>query len=197
MNRHIPNGLSPAAGIAAAVMLWALVLPLGAVLAQVPAPTHRIGILDVQRILGESVAMRALSQELEGLRTQHQSELRKGERVIREADRSLALERPNLEAPVYARKRRELEMQATTLQREFQKKMRAADATFRQGMAQIQEQLTLVAQEIATERKLDIVLAKATIVLVRPELEITDAALALLNQRMPRVRLPELEAQSP
>ena len=79
----------------------------------------------------------------------------------------------------------------------FREKMRAADATFRQGMAQIQEQLTLVAQEIATERKLDIVLAKATIVLVRPELEITDAALALLNQRMPRVRLPGLGAQSP
>ncbi len=197
MSRHTPNRRPLAAGIAAAVVLWVLVLPLGTVLAQTPAPTPRIGILDVQRILGESVAMRALSQELEGLRIQHQSDLRDGEKVIREADRSLALERPNLEAPVYARKRRELEMQATTLQREFQEKMRAADATFRQGMAQIQEQLTLVAQEIATERKLDIVLAKATIVLVRPELEITDAALALLNQRMPRVRLPGLETSSP
>ena len=134
--------------------------------------------------------------ELEGLRIQHQSELREGERHIREADRSLALERANLEPSDYAQKRRELELQATTLQREFQQKMRAADATFRQGMAQIQEQLTLVAQEIAAERKLDIVLAKATIVLVRPELEITDAALARLNQRMPRVRLPGLEAPS-
>jgi Skp family chaperone for outer membrane proteins len=62
-------------------------------------------------------------------------------------------------------------------------------------MAQIQQQLTLVTQEIAAERKLDIVLAKATIVLVRPELELTDAALALLNQRLPRVQLPELERQ--
>jgi Skp family chaperone for outer membrane proteins len=62
-------------------------------------------------------------------------------------------------------------------------------------MAQVQQQLTLVTQEIAAERKLDIVLAKATIVLVRPELELTDAALALLNQRLPRVRLPELERQ--
>jgi Skp family chaperone for outer membrane proteins len=60
---------------------------------------------------------------------------------------------------------------------------------------QIQQQLTLVTQEIAAERKLDIVLAKATIVLVRPELELTDAALALLNQRLPRVQLPELERQ--
>ena len=139
--------------------------------------------------------MSALSKELEAIRIQHQAALREGEKVIREADRSLALERPNLEASVYARKRRELEMEATTLQRNYQEKMRAADATFRQGMAQIQQQLTLVTQEIAAERKLDIVLAKATIVLVRPELELTDAALALLNQRLPRVRLPELERQ--
>jgi Skp family chaperone for outer membrane proteins len=176
-------------------VLWLLVLAPVTVAAQDAPPAPRIGILDVQRILGESVAMGALSEELEGLRIQHQAELREGERVIREADRSLALERPNLAAPVYAQRRRELEMQATTLQREFQKKTRAADAAFRQGMAQIQKQLTLVAQEIATERKLDIVLAKATIVLVRPELEITDAALARLNQRMPRVLLPGLESQ--
>ncbi len=195
MRRSILNRL-PAARIVVAIMLWSTVLPLATAVAQTPPPTPRIGILDVQRILGESVALRALSEELEALRIQHQSELREGERLIREADRSLALERANLEPSDYAQKRRELELQATTLQREFQQKMRAADATFRQGMAQIQEQLTLVAQEIAAERKLDIVLAKATIVLVRPELEITDAALARLNERMPRVRLPGLEAPS-
>jgi Skp family chaperone for outer membrane proteins len=194
MKRGTPDFLA-AARAAAAVLLWLIILAPGAVLAQALEPASRIGIVDVQRILGESVAMSALSKELEAIRIEHQAALREGEKVIREADRSLALERPNLKASVYARKRRELEMEATTLQRNYQEKMRAADATFRQGMAQIQQQLTLVTQEIAAERKLDIVLAKATIVLVRPELELTDAALALLNQRLPRVQLPELERQ--
>ena len=59
-----------AARAAAAVLLWLMILAPGAVLAQTLEPASRIGIVDVQRILGESVAMSALSKELEAIRIQ-------------------------------------------------------------------------------------------------------------------------------
>ena len=136
--------------------------------------------------------MAALSENVEAVRSDHQVALRDGEREIREADRNLAIERTQLNPSVYAQKRRALELQATTLQRSYREKMRAVDTTFRQGLAQIQQQLTLITQEIAAERGLDLVLAKATVVLVRPDLEITDDALLRLNERLPEVRLPGL-----
>jgi len=106
---------------------------------------------------------------------------------------SLARERADLDPAVYAQRRRSLELEATTLQREFQERMRALDKVFRQSMAQIQQLLTLIAQEIAAERGLDLVLAKATVVLVKPELEFTEDALRRLNSQLPEVVLPDIK----
>ena len=60
-------------------------------------------------------------------------------------------------------------------------------------MGRIQETVAEISREIAEERNLDLLLAKVTIVLVRPSLEVTDEALRRLNQRLPKVELPELQ----
>jgi outer membrane protein len=151
-----------------------------------------IGVVDMQRVLRESIAVTRLSEQLEAMRKGYRSELEEGEEVIREADVSLARERAGLDSEIYAQRRRKLELEATTLQREFQERMRGLDKVFRQSMAQIQQLLTLIAREIATERGLDLVLAKATVVLVKPELEFTEDALQRLNSQLPEVVLPNL-----
>lgn len=153
----------------------------------------KVAVIDAQRILSESIAVTDLSQRIEILRDAHQAALRDAEKEVRESDRNLALQRPLLDPSAYVEGRRALELQATTLQRDFQEKLRKIDTLFRQGMAQVQRQLGLVTQEIAVEQNLDLIFAKATVVLVRPDLDITDEALRRLNDRIPRVQLPELE----
>ena len=153
---------------------------------------QRIGVVDVQRILRESKALNQLSKRVEEIRAQHQAVLNAGEREIREADRSLALERPEIEPLIYANRRKALELRATTLQRDHQDKMRAIDTIYRQGLAQIQHQLSLIIQEISEERDLDFVLGRATVLIVAAEAEITDDALKRLNERLPSVLLPGL-----
>ena len=187
--RRYPLAVLVMASASAIILSFAFVDAIRGAFAQEGAGMLRVGIIDAQRILGESSAMGALSDEIEKIRARHQATLRDGERVIREADRNLAIERPNLNPSVYAQKRRELELQATALQRDYQENMRNVDTSFRQGLAQIQQTLTLITQEIAANRNLDLVLAKATVVLVRPDLEFTDEALLQLNQRLPKVTL--------
>jgi len=150
-----------------------------------------VGVIDMQRILRESIAVTQLSEEVEAMRKTYRDKLEAGEKVIREADVSLARERDELDAQAYAQRRRSLELDATTLQRDFQERMRDLDKLFRQSMAQIQQNLTRIAQEVATEHSLDLVLAKATVVLVKPDLEVTDEVLQRLNQQLPKVILPE------
>ena len=55
------------------------------------------------------------------------------------------------------------------------------------GMKQVQAALVDISREIAEERKSDLVIEKSAVVLVRPELEITQEALKRLNQRLPEV----------
>ena len=56
-------------------------------------------------------------------------------------------------------------------------------------MNQVRLALVDIVKEIAQERGADLVLSKANVVLVRPDLEITSEALERLNVRLPGVTL--------
>lgn len=161
--------------------------------AQSEAQSLKIAVIDVQRILSESLAVAKLTVRIEELRSTYRQELRLQEESFREADRNLARERLELDPETFALRRQALQERAGRLQREFDDRKRALDRLFRQGMAQIQDKLTEVSHEIAAAKKLDIVLGKATVLLVRPDLEITDVVLAQLNERMQEVDLPGLK----
>jgi Skp family chaperone for outer membrane proteins len=56
-------------------------------------------------------------------------------------------------------------------------------------MAQIQQVLLQISQDIARENDLDLVLAKSTVIIVRPEFDFTDEALQRLNTDLKEVPL--------
>ena len=168
-----------------ASLCWPLAVP---VTAQDDDPLV-IAIIDMQRILRESIAVQSMQQEIEQRRSRYQAALQKKEEEIRNTDQELLRQRSVLTADVYAKKRQELERQVAGMQREIQRQRRGLDEIFGQGMNQVRRELVEVVKEIATERGADLVLAKANVVLVRPDLEITDEALARLNARLESVPL--------
>ncbi len=150
----------------------------------------KIGVIDMQRILRESIAVQTLSSQIEALRDDYQAELRQQEEIFREDDLSLSRQRTTLTPEFYSQRRSELEKRAAELQRKFQERKKELDRLFGQGMSQVQQVLIRVSQEIASEKGLDLLLAKSTVVLVKPDLEITEEALARLNSNLPEVSPP-------
>ena len=176
--------------VAVAFFLWAaLCWPPAAPAEAQDSDALVIAIIDMQRILRESVAVQTMQQEIDERRSRYQTELQKKEEEIRNTDQELLRQRSVLTADVYAKKRQDLERQVAGMQREIQAQRRGLDEIFGQGMNQVRRELVEVVKEIATERGADLVLAKANVVLVRPDLEITDEALERLNVRLERVPL--------
>lgn len=172
-----------------------VVLAVGLLSAPGPAPGQEIApavlaVLDVQKVLRESVAVKALTGTMEERRTRYQAELRKTEEELRNAHQELARQRAILSAEVFADKRKQLEEQVAALQRAAQERKRGLDQAFGKGMAQVQRELAEIAGEIAEERGLDLILSKAAVVIVKSKLDITDDALARLNARLPEVTPP-------
>ncbi len=153
-----------------------------------------VAIIDVQKVRSESTALKALSRRISEQKAQHQDELRKQERALREADQELARQRSILSPEAYAQKRGELERRVGTLQREARNRKRGLDKIFAQGIAKVQAELNKVAKEIAEERGLDLILSKATVVLVKPKFELTQEAVRRLNARLPD--LPEAQPEN-
>ena len=188
---QLRHALLPVLAVGLALLLWTAV----------PAVPHAqelappvLAIIDVQKVLRESTAVKALSRIIAKQKAQHQDELREQERALRKADRELTRQRSILSPEAYAKKRGELERQVATLQREAQKRKRGLDKGFAQGMAKVQAELTKVATEIAEERGLDLILSKATVVLVKAGFELTQEAVKRLNARLPD--LPAVRPQN-
>lgn len=154
-----------------------------------PGKPVLIGILDTQKVLRESVAMRGLSSQMEERRSSFQEELRQREEALRAADQELARQRSILAPEAFAEKRSELEQQVASLQRQVQTRRKELDRVYGQAVKQVQGALVSIAQKIASERQLDLVLPKTAVVLVRNDMEITDEVVRRLNETLTEVTI--------
>lgn len=177
-----------AGALFAPLFALAVVCGLGAGLAHAQeAKSPRFAIIDVQAVLRNSTAVKGLNEEIEKRRDAYQKELRQKEEELRNADQELARQRTILSAEIFAQKRQELESRVSTLQREVQTRKRGLDQGFSQGLSRVQAELAKIAKGIAEEMGLDLILSKATVVIVKPEFEITNEASKRLNQRLPTI----------
>jgi len=152
------------------------------------APT--IAVIDMQRIMQESKAVQSIQQQINQQRSQYQSELSEKEKELREADEALARQRTILSSEAFKKKRQELEQRIGQLQRDIRTRKKELDQNYGEAMEKVQNRLIQIVQEIASDRNVDLVLNKATLVLVRPQMEITDIALKRLNRQLSSVNVP-------
>jgi len=176
------------------LFLTSLLLSLAVSLASSLTPARAqdgtvIAILDMEHILRGSKAATALRQEVDKQRKIHQTKLREQEGALRSADQELARQRAVLSAEAFAVKRQELQEQAVGLQQEFVTRQKELEQLFGSGISQVRNALAGVAEEIADERGINLILLKATIVLASRELDITEEALKRLDERLPSVDL--------
>lgn len=185
------------AGLAGVLILSLGLAPVACLRAQETAPAPAgdavpgadmvIIAIDLQRILREALAVQGLQEQVGTAREAFQAEIRQREEELRQRDQELARERPTLAPEVYAERRKALAEELTSLQQTVQERRKQLDQAMTEGMRQVQAALLPIIQSLAEERKADIVLSKTSLVLVRPELEITDAALERLNVALPAV----------
>ena len=150
-------------------------------------------VIDTQRILWESVAVKSIQSQIEKQRSDYQNELKEKEQALRERDQELMRQSTILSAEVFAQKKRELEEELGAMQRQIGEKRKSFNKAFNEAMKQVQTVLVDITRDIAKGRQADLVLQRATVVYVRPEMEITEEALARLNQDLPSVALPALQ----
>lgn len=176
----------------AAVLLLAVNLPMAAQGQTEPVQSDRtqldraplIGVVDIQSVLRESIAVKALAQRVEIARQAAQQSMLDREEALRAADVELAQRRASLSSEDYLSERSRLETQGVALQREMQTERRRLDQLFSQGMAEVQQVLLTISQEIAREHNLDVILAKTTVIIVKSEFDYTEEALKRLNARL-------------
>lgn len=151
-----------------------------------------IAVIDMRRIRQESDAVKSIEQQIQKRKSRYQDKLSEKEKKLREQDQSLAKQRSLLSEKAFKEKRQKLKQELGAFQRQVKTRRKALDQAYSKAMRKVQTKLIEIVQSVAKERQLDVVLNKGAVVLVRPEMEITEVALERLNSQLSSVDVPEL-----
>ena len=150
--------------------------------AQENATTLNIAVININAIRNNSLAMKSIAEQVNTYRAAFQTEIRKEEESLREANQELSRQRTLLSAEAFAEKRREFEQRVSQVQQTVQQRKGKLDRVQAESMGKVQDALNKIISEIATVRGYSLILRQDQAVLANPSLDITAPVLAALNQ---------------
>ncbi len=159
----------------------------------VPAAAQQVApvimVVDIQMVLQESTAAKAIQRQIDGQRETYQKETAAQEERLRTAEQELNKQRTVLSADAFAQKRREFEKQVGDVQRNVQTRRRALDQASQEAMNQVRSAAFEIVTSLASERKATVVLPRHQVLLVEKSLDVTETVMERLNKKLPTVQV--------
>jgi len=146
-----------------------------------------IAIVDVQRIMQESLAAQSTKKQLEAQRAKFQNEIEGEENGLRQSEKDLAKERTTLPAQTYADHEQQLRMRFSAVENHVQSRRKALDLAYTDSINHVRNALLAVVDKVAHERSANVVIIKQQTLWVDPTLDITDEVLKRLDKSLPTV----------
>ena len=153
----------------------------------VHAPNPVVEVVDVQRILDESLAAKSVQKQLETQRAKFQTEIEKEENELRQAEQDLSKSRDQLAPDVYSDREQQLRQRFLTVERHVQARRKVLDQTFSDSMNTVRASLLDIVKDVAREHGVNLVLIKQQVLWTDKALDVTDEVLGRINAKLPQV----------
>jgi Skp family chaperone for outer membrane proteins len=155
--------------------------------AALPSPV--VAVVDVQRILQESLAAQSVQKQLEAQRSKFQTEISAEESELRQAEQDLTKMRGNVGADIYAEKEQQLRQRFSTVERHVQSRRKALDQASTDSMNTVRKSLLEAVGVVAHEHGANLVIVKQQVLWSDKAMDITDEVLVRLNKTIPQVQV--------
>ena len=159
-------------------------------------PSPIIAIVDVQRILQESLASKSVQKQLEAQRSKFQNEIEGEENGLRTAEQDLSKQRDKIAAQAYADQEQQLRQRFSTVENHVSERRKVLDQSFTDSMDKVRDALLGVVDKVAHEHGANIVIVKQQALWTDQPLDITDEVLHRLDQTLPQVSVA-MPAETP
>ena len=168
-------------------LLPAMLIPASPVRAADKAAPAVVVMVDMQRILQESLAAKSVQKQVDTRRAQFQSETEKEENDLRQAEQDLAKSRATLPQDAYAEHEQQLRQRFLGEERHVEARRKVLDQAFTDSMNTVRDTLLTIVQAVAHDRGANMVLMRQQALWVDPNLDATDTVLERLNKGLPQV----------
>jgi Skp family chaperone for outer membrane proteins len=169
----------------------------GSASAQDPAGAPVIVVIDVQRILRESLSAQSLDTQLEARQVTLRDQFAKLEEELRAAEQELSRQRTVLEKGAFNEKRQAYEKRIGEAQRMFTTSRRQLQQAAQKARKEIEIAILQVAESLGAELNADLVFGRHQVIFFNQDLDITSHVLERLNKQLPAVKLSAPENLEP
>ena len=180
----LPRGFTPLLFI---VALWALLAPAQAQQAPPAAtpPALNVLVVDVQSLLQNAKSAKMVRQQIEQKRNEFQKEMSHQDEQLRQERDALLRQQSSLSAEAYNQKVRDFQPKLNAFDRDMQAKRQVLEKANAEALEKIQEAMLKIINDIAKEKKANLVLQRSELVLFDPAFEVTDEVLQKLDEQLP------------
>jgi len=147
----------------------------------------RVGVVDLQLIMRDSVAAQGVRGEVETKQTGYRKEISGKEDELRGQREELQRQRTVLSPEAFAQREAEFAKKIEALQRDVAERNHKLDEILAGGMKQVQAATLKIVADIADARDVNLVLDKSQLLLVAKELDFSGEVLKRLNKELPKV----------
>ena len=150
-------------------------------------PQPVVAVVDIEKIMRESVASKSVRDQLASKRDSYQKEIATEEKKLEEAYTKLSADRKKLTEQEFSDKRKAFEDQAKKVQQNVNDRARSLDIAFSTAMNEIKQAAGQVVADAAAARGINIVVDKAQVVVVETSLDLTAETMEQLNKKLSKV----------
>ena len=153
----------------------------------------RIGVVDRQKIMQDSLAGESVRKEFEAMEQAYREQISTREYELRTQQEELGRQRAILTPEAYSERENEFAALVEGLQRDVAEINKQLDAMLQYGMRQIDMQTIQIIAEIAEAKGYTLVLDKTQLLMVNTDYEFSQEVLTVLNARLPVVEITLIE----
>lgn len=158
-----------------------------AVAQKLPAAT--VATVDMRKILQTSSAAQSARSQLDERQDRYRAEIKGEEDRLRTTLDELQRQQSILAPDAYSARNREFDKQRNDVLRRTQERRREYDLAYQQAIGVIEGEVVKIVSEVSKERGFNVVLPKGQYIWAADTLDITEAVLKRLNERLPQVQM--------
>jgi outer membrane protein len=151
----------------------------------VPVAATTIAVVDMQQILSESEAAKNILAQMKTRREALEKEVKTFEAALKKDEQALIAKQKTAKSKEeFAEARKMFEQKIAETRATVQKSKAAADESFNKAISELRGHILTTVSDLATERKIQLVITKQNVVIGDKGLEITSEVMTRLNAKV-------------
>lgn len=151
------------------------------------ANAGNIGVIDVDKIMNESLVMRDIQSKIEKKQDEYQKQIQKKQEELESEQKRIESKKNILSKEAFEKETNAFEKKLDDLKTFVDKKQNNLKKASMEAMSKVNEKVKDIIDGVAKEKKLDVIIAAAQTLYHEESLDVTNEILEKLNKKITKV----------